>query len=252
MTNENFAAQSYAPRASAYVTSAVHAGGADLDQMEALLAGRGLGRVLDLGCGGGHVSYRAAPHVGAVVAVDVTPTMLEGVAAEAARRGLANITVRQGAAEALPLDDAGFDAVLCRFTAHHWADVQAGLREARRVAKPGALGVFIDTVAPEARALDTHLQAVELLRDPSHVRNYAASEWRAALVAAGWGVEEVTLRRLPLGFAAWITRTQTPPEVVAAIQRLWAAAPPAARAAFEVTADYSFTLDNAVFVVRAG
>jgi SAM-dependent methyltransferase len=252
MSEENFAAQSYGPRAGAYVASTVHAQGADLDQMEALLAGRGFGTVLDLGCGGGHVSYRAAAHAGQVVAVDVTPPMLAAVAQEAARRGIGNITTQHAAAEALPFGDAVFDAVLCRFTAHHWADFAAGLREARRVAKPGALGFFADTVAPESRALDTLLQAVELLRDPSHVRNDAAAQWRAALAQAGWVVESVTPRRLPLEFRSWIARTQTPLAAVTGIARLWDAAPQAAREYFALTAAGDFTIDTAVFVVRAG
>ncbi len=35
-------------------------------------------------------------------------------------------------------------------------------------------------MSPGRAALDTHLQAVELLRDTSHVRDYSAGEWQAA------------------------------------------------------------------------
>ena len=156
-------AENYGPRADAYVSSAVHAGGADLDQIELFLRGRSNARALDLGCGGGHVSYRAAPHVAEVVAVDLTPEMLEVVARTAAERGLTNIATRQAPAEQLPFEDGRFDIVLCRFTAHHWRDFEAGLREARRVLAPGGIAVFIDCVAPAAAVLDTHLQVVEVL-----------------------------------------------------------------------------------------
>lgn len=44
------------PRAAAYVSSAVHAQGDDLRQVADLVRDRGDARVLDLGCGGGHVS----------------------------------------------------------------------------------------------------------------------------------------------------------------------------------------------------
>src|ERR1700722_3972142 len=93
-SQHEFAAEQYGARARDYVASAVHSSGADLDQIEAELRGRSTARVLDLGCGGGHVSYRAAPHVAAVVACDVTASMLEAVAATAAERGLANISVQ--------------------------------------------------------------------------------------------------------------------------------------------------------------
>ena len=111
-TQNSFTADQYAPRAQAYVDSRDHSQGADLDEMEEVIRSAGLGRVLDLGCGGGHVSYRAAPHVGAVVASDVTPAMLEAVARTAAARGLADSEARQAAGEALPFADASFGAEL--------------------------------------------------------------------------------------------------------------------------------------------
>ena len=154
-SQQDFAAEHYASRARDYVTSAVHSSGDDLDQIEAALRGRNDAIVLDLGCGGGHVSYRAAPHVAEVIACDVTPSMLEAVAATAAERKLPNIAVQQAPAENLPFPNASFDFVLCRFTAHHWQDLDAGLREARRVLRPGGRAIVIDTIAPEDRVLDT-------------------------------------------------------------------------------------------------
>lgn len=247
----DFAAAQYAPRARDYVTSAVHGAGADLDQIEALLRGRSGARVLDLGCGGGHVSYRAAPHVARVTACDPTGAMLEAVAAEAAVRGLSNIEVRQASAETLPFADACFDAVLARFTTHHWADMEAGLRSARRVSKPGGLAVFVDSVAPADPALDTHLQAVELLRDDSHVRNYGIAEWVAALSRAGFAVEGMTVRTLRMDFPIWISRTRAPVVRADAIRSLQGASPPAVRAHFAIGDDGSFDLDVATIVTRA-
>ena len=180
-----FAAEQYASRARDYVASAVHSSGGDLDQIETELRGRSTARVLDLGMRGGHVSYRAAPHVAEVVACDVTASMLDAVAATAAERGLSNIACARPRRKKLPFPDASFDVVLCRFTAHHWEDMEAGLREARRVLKPAAGAVFIDVVAPADRVLDTYLQAIELLRDASHVRNYSIAEWVSALSRSG-------------------------------------------------------------------
>ena len=77
--------------------------------------------------------------------------------------------------------DGAFDFLACRYSAHHWRDLDAGLRQARRVLRPNAAAVFIDAVSPGAPLLDTHLQAVELLRDTSHVRDYSVAEWTAAI-----------------------------------------------------------------------
>ena len=239
-----FVARQYGPRAEDYVSSSTHSAGEDLDQLEAMLRGHAGARVLDLGCGGGHVSYRASGHVGAVVACDLTSDMLQAVERTAASRGLANITVQQAAAEALPFADASFDFVLCRFSAHHWQDMEAGLRQARRVLRPGGHAVFIDTVAPADPVLDTHLQTIELLRDRSHVRNYTVAEWIAALSRARLAVSGLVCRRLPLEFAAWIARTRTQASHVDAIRSVQAGAPQAVREHFAVLHDTSFTLDT--------
>lgn len=240
----DFVAAQYGPRANDYVASLTHSTGDDLDQLEALLRGHARARVLDLGCGGGHVSYRASPHVASVVACDLTPDMLEAVERTAASRGLSNIATRQAAAEALPFEDRCFDFVLCRFSVHHWQDMEAGLREARRVLKPGGRAVFIDTVAPADPFLDTHLQAVELLRDGAHVRNYSIAEWITALSRARFAVTGLTSRRLALDFPAWIARTHTPSAHVDVIRSVQDKAPQSVRDHFAVTSDGSFTLDT--------
>ncbi len=249
-SQQAFTAEHYAPRAQDYVTSINHATGEDLDQIEAEVRGRGYARVLDLGCGGGHVSYRAAPHVGEVVACDLTPAMLEVVARTASERGLRNIMTEQAAAERLPFADASFDAVLCRFTVHHWRDMEAGLREARRVLKPAGRAVFADVVAPGEPLLDTHLQAVELLRDVSHVRNYSVAEWMAALGRSGFVLEGFTPRKLRMDFPVWIARTRTSETHAAAIRSLQEGAPDPVKAHFAIGPDGGFDLDTVTFCMR--
>ncbi|MBB2201050.1 class I SAM-dependent methyltransferase [Gluconacetobacter tumulisoli] len=246
---DHFAARHYGARAANYVSSAVHGAGADLDEIERVVAGRDLRRVLDLGCGGGHVAYRAAPHVDEVVACDVTPEMLEVVAHTARQRGLDNIVTRRAAAESLPFADGAFDAVLCRFTAHHWSDMEAGMREARRVLASGGIAVFADVVAPADPLCDSWLQTMELLRDPSHVRDYRVAEWIAVLGRAGFAVRRMTSHRLRMEFADWIARTRTPAERAAAIRSLQIEAPATVRAAFAVENDGSFTLDTVTITV---
>jgi len=249
-SHTDFVSEQYAPRAEAYVTSLNHSTGEDLDQIERALKEDVQARVLDLGCGGGHVSYRAAPHVAEVVAVDVTQTMLDVVARTAGERGCSNIRVQKAAAEALPFKDADFHWVLCRFTGHHWQNLEAGLREAARVLKPGGRAIFIDTTAPADRSLDSHLQAVELLRDPSHVRNYSVAEWIAALERSGVVIDSVTPRSLRLDFPVWIARTNAPLAHAAAIRSLQDGAPAKVRDHFEIGSDGGFTLDTVTIVVH--
>lgn len=245
-TREALNAQQFGTTAQLYVESAVHSTGDDLRQIAELSRKAAGGRVIDLGCGGGHVSYAVAPHVGSVVAYDLSAEMVAAVAAEAKKRGLSNVETAQGPAETLPFPDASFDAVFCRYTAHHWPDVRRGLREARRVLKPGGFAVFEDIVAPEAPVLDTFLQTFEMLRDPSHVRDYSMAEWVDFTTQAGFMVTGVTRRRLPLDFAQWTKRQRTPEVMAAAIRALFAAVSDDVRKHFQVRENDDFTIDPVV------
>ncbi len=242
------AARQFGSQADAYVASRVHAEGGDIAELAALVAPGA--RVLDLGCGGGHVSYAAAATAGSVTAYDLSADMLAAVRREAAARGLANIETAQGPAERLPFADASFDVVLCRFTAHHWQDIRAGLREARRVLKSGGVAGFADVVAPEQPVLDTFLQTFEMLRDPSCARYYSSAEWVAFAADAGFVTTALTRRRLPLDYGAWIARMRTPKVLADAIRALQEAVSDDVRAHFEVAEDGSFVIDTTVFTLR--
>jgi SAM-dependent methyltransferase len=245
VSQEALAAGQFGPQAAAYVASAVHAQGEDLKQLAAMVEGRSGARVLDLGCGGGHVAFNVAPHVREAVAYDLSAEMLAAVAAEAARRGLANVVMRQGAAEKLPFADESFDVVLTRFSAHHWRDVPAALKEAKRVVKNDGRAAFVDAVSPGVPVLDTYLQGIELMRDPSHVRDYSVEEWKAMLRAAGFRPGTVTLRRLPLDFASWCARMRVAPAMASAIRAVQKAMSADVVRHFDIKDDGAFTIDVA-------
>lgn len=240
----------YATRAGAYVNSAVHAAGRDLDLMAQILASDRYASALDLGCGGGHLSYRLSPLVDRVVACDLTESMLAAVVEQARLRGLPNIGTHQASAESLPFDTAAFDVVATRFSAHHWHAFAEGIAEMSRVLRPGGLALVSDVVSPGVFLLDTWLQALELLRDPSHVRDASTAEWAAALTAAGLAIERIEPLRLRLDFATWVARMGTPEPQVTAIRMLQARAASVVRDYFEMEEDGSFTVDTAVFVAR--
>lgn len=241
--HETVVGDQFGPRAKAYVESAVHAAGQDLDALERLAGEARPERVLDLGAGGGHVTYRLAPHARQVTACDLSRDMLAAMAASARERGLANVETVEAPAEHLPFDDGMFDLVACRYSAHHWRDFRAGVREARRVAQKGAPGVFIDAYAPGIALFDTHVQAVELLRDTSHGRDYSLSEWTAALEQAGFMVRSLRTWQLRMDFPVWIARMRTPEINAQAIRALQAAASSEVREHFAIEPDGSFMLD---------
>jgi SAM-dependent methyltransferase len=231
----------FGPRAKAYVESAVHSQGDDLEAIGALAQNAEL--ALDLGAGGGHVAYALARHARRVIASDLSSEMLAAVARTAIEKGMSNIETRQAPAEHLPFDDGTFDLVASRFSAHHWRDFEAGLREARRTLKRGGRAAFVDVHAPGQALFDTHLQAIELLRDHSHVRNYSCSQWLDALARARFGLDSCRTWRLRMDFPVWTARMQTPEENVKAIRALQIAASAETRAHFAIEPDGSFLLD---------
>ncbi len=240
----------YTTRAGAYVNSAVHAAGQDLDLIAQVLANQRGAVALDVGCGGGHLTYRLAPLVSQVVACDLAESMLAAVAEQASLRGLPNIATRAAAAESLPFEVATFDVVATRFSAHHWHAFAEGIAEMARVLKPGGLALMSDVVSPGVSLLDTWLQTLELLRDPSHVRDASTAEWDAGLAAAGLAIERIEHFRLRLDFATWVARMDTPEPQVTAIRMLQARAASAVKDYFEMEEDSSFTVDTALFVAR--
>jgi ubiquinone/menaquinone biosynthesis C-methylase UbiE len=244
MEHDVLVARQFGSTARAYLESVTHATGEDLELLAQEIAMVPDAAVLDLGCGAGHASFAVAPHAALVVAYDLTAEMLAIVTREAAARKLGNITTVQGMAEKLPFADAHFDFAITRTSAHHWHDVLAALREARRVLKPGGRMLMIDTVGGDTPLLDTHLQAIEILRDPSHIRDYTTQEWLALFRDAGFTASFRKQWPLPIEFAAWIERMRTTPERVAAIHAIWNTAPDEVRRYFEVQPDGSFTLQK--------
>src|SRR5258707_2720861 len=149
--------------------------------------------VLDVATGTGFTALAFAPLVKHVTGVDVSAGMLEQARAHAT--GVANVTFEKGAAESLPFAEARFDLVTCRVAPHHFVSVPTFLAESYRVLRPGGRLLIADTAVPDAAPeIDQWQNQVELLRDPSHVRNYSPSEWSSFAEAAGFAVEEIALR----------------------------------------------------------
>ncbi len=240
----------FGPRAGAYLSSPVHATGKDLEDMARLVGERPDATALDVGCGGGHASFRLAPLVGRMVACDLSAEMLALVSQEATRRGIANLSTERAAAGELPFADASFDIAVSRLSAHHWRDLPAGLAQMRRVMKPDGLAVFMDVVSPGEPLLDTWLQSVELLRDPSHVRDHSVAEWRTMLRTAGFDPEPARLYPMRLEFRSWVERMNTPKTHVRAIRSLQGIAPAEVAQHFAFEEDGSFGFFTMLIAAR--
>src|SRR5262245_41048331 len=72
--------------------------------------------VLDVAAGTGHLSRAIAPHVKRVVAMDLTPEMLDQGRREATQQGVTNLVFEIGEAEHLTYPNDVFDLVITRFS----------------------------------------------------------------------------------------------------------------------------------------
>jgi SAM-dependent methyltransferase len=105
-------------------------------------------RVLEVGCGPGHLSIRLARRHGLdLTGLDLDPAMIERARANADRTvdgDERRPSFLVGDVASLPFTDGTFDLVVSTMSMHHWADPAAGLAEIARVLRPGARALVWD------------------------------------------------------------------------------------------------------------
>jgi len=242
--------------ASNYRTSVVHATGEDLRLMVEHAPTSPDALVLDAGCGAGHTALAFAPHVKQVTAYDFTASMLDQVNLLAQERAITNVITQEGDAENLPFEDNSFDIIATRYSAHHWLHPETALSEFKRVLKPNGTFIISDIMAREDYAQDTFLQTLELLRDPSHVRDYRISEWQRMMHDAGFTSEIVYTFDLSLHFDTWTTRMATPVQHADMIKTLFNIASNDIKQGFALPdtiteGDFDFVIPGAVIAGRS-
>lgn len=154
--------------------------------------------VLDVACGTGFVTRAAASRVGPdgrLAGVDLNPDMLT-VARRAAGQLQPPVDWREAPADALPFDDATFDAVVCQQGVQFFPALDAALAEAARVTRAGG-HVAATAFLPRDRSpyFDAQYRAVEALAGPSatdsFARAFGASGERVSAAFRAAGLHDV-------------------------------------------------------------
>jgi SAM-dependent methyltransferase len=115
-------------------------------------------RVLDVGCGPGHLAnLLARDHGLEVTGLDLDPAMVERARANAGRSVPAERRPAfvAGSVDALPFPDGSFDLVVSTLSMHHWADAATGQAEIGRVLRPGGRALVWD-IRPGVVPLHRH------------------------------------------------------------------------------------------------
>ena len=173
---------------------------------------------IDVAAGTGRLAAELADRVGPfgrVVAVDLSPAMVDRGSARA--RDIVQLEFMLADALALPFDDGRFGAATIAFGLGGLADPVAGLRELRRVVRPGGRVVCLEPTMPSPRwwgrlqhrtaqrvaplAVSVAARRDAYRRLTALVRNVPDADSLADLMRAT-GLVDVEYRRLGLGAVA--------------------------------------------------
>ncbi|MCA0455924.1 MAG: methyltransferase domain-containing protein [Chloroflexi bacterium] len=260
MSNEDVKAhaqQRFGQFAQGYVESKGHSSGGDLNRLVELAQPQPDWLMMDVATGGGHTALKFAPLVGQVMALDLTPKMLDAASRFIRGKDVTNVAFAAGDAEQIPFADNTFDLVTCRIAAHHFPNCWQFVQEVARVLKPGGKFILQDNTVPDDERAARYVDAFERLRDPSHHRMYAGYEWQGMFLDAGLTVETLELaHKRDANLIEWATTQGQTQAVIERLQVMMVQAPDAARAWLNPhaagTPDATFDHHYVVMVGRKG
>jgi ubiquinone/menaquinone biosynthesis C-methylase UbiE len=172
---------------------------------------------LDVAAGTSLVGRGLAARLARVVALDATPAMLLEGRRQAELAGVRNLAFLLGDAARLPCRGAAFSLVVTRFSLHHVTDPGGPLREMARVCGSGGRLIVQDLAAAADPELARRQDAVERLRDPSHLRMLLAGVLPERVEQAGMRVtaHEVVNVQRPVG--QWLRQALTEADAAAEV-----------------------------------
>jgi ubiquinone/menaquinone biosynthesis C-methylase UbiE len=164
--------------------------------------------VLDLGCGTGFHLPRFAASAGRVYGVEPHPALLRLAARRT--RGLDNVTLLAGTAQAVPLPDASVDVAHARWAYFFGPGCEPGLRELGRVVRRGGTAFVIDNDATRSTFGRWFRRGYPSV-DPAAVeRFWSAQGWTRLPLEIDWRFDD----RVDLEA---VVRIEFAPEVASAI-----------------------------------
>jgi len=139
-------------------------------------------RVLEIAAGPGDTGFLAAPLLGngRLVSTDIAPSMVDVARRRGGELGIANADYRVLDAQAMDVDDASFDGVICRWGFMLMPDPAAAFRECRRVLRPGGRLAFAVFTGPDENPWASLPAGV--LREAGHLPP-PAGEWQPGILA---------------------------------------------------------------------
>ena len=148
------------------------------DAFEEALGLDGRGRLLDVGCGPGTITFPLAALFQEVVGLDADPEMIREAGRLASERGVLNARWVQARAEELPADLGTFDVVTFA-ASFHWMDRPLVAGIVRGMLEPAGAVVHVDNRHQDGLALDDALPGPPVERIAELRRAYLGEDRRA-------------------------------------------------------------------------
>lgn len=164
-------------------------------------------RVLDIGCGAGHLAVTVAglPNVASVTGIDLSSELLDAARANA-QAANAHADFLQADGADLPFSEGTFDVVVSTLSLHHWENPEGVVREARRVLAPNGTLLLFDLRRDGAAPIVGGLMAFSwvMKKATGKAEGFAESftsaflPWEAALLMVRAGFREPQVETFPL------------------------------------------------------
>jgi ubiquinone/menaquinone biosynthesis C-methylase UbiE len=127
---------------------------------------------------------------------------------EAKKNGITNVQFVNGYVEKIPFDDKSFDIVVTRLAFHHFTEIEKPFFELHRVLKRDGQLVIIDMEATDEPLREIQ-DKIEVMRDPSHVKNRSQNEFLSLYKKHGYTITKQEATKIPVALSEWLALTNT-------------------------------------------
>lgn len=177
---------------------------AEAERLARMIRATSADRGVDLAAGPGTLALRFARHMRWICALDLTPAILGRARNSAAEQGLRNVAFALGDAQAVPFADGSLDIAVTSYSLHHMSDAGSVIAEMARVVRRGGRVGVLDIFVPEDPCVAELNNRIERIRDASHTRTLARSEFDAHFAQHGLRVIDTYVEAQARSFDHWM------------------------------------------------